>query len=48
VILEPISSLADAHILRSSMSLVTRTCAGCGPALSYRLIAKAAGKNIYL
>lgn len=22
-----------------------RTCAGCGPALQYRLVAKAAGKN---
>ena len=44
VTLEPISSLAKAP-LEEQYVPGHRTCAGCGPALAYRLIAKAAGKN---
>ena len=42
--LEPIKSLRSAP--REEMYLPGhRTCAGCGPALNYRLVAKAAGKD---
>ena len=43
-ILEPIKSLRGAP--REEMYLPGhRTCSGCGPALNYRLVAKAAGKD---
>src|SRR5512147_1465147 len=43
-ILEPIKSLRSAP--REEMYLPGhRTCSGCGPALNYRLVAKAAGKD---
>jgi len=42
--LEPIPSLAKAP-LEEQYVPGHRTCAGCGPALAYKLIAKAAGKN---
>jgi pyruvate ferredoxin oxidoreductase beta subunit/oxalate oxidoreductase subunit beta len=43
-ILEPIKSLRGAP--REEMYVPGhRTCAGCGPALNYRLVAKAAGKD---
>ncbi len=42
--LEPISSLVDTPYEEQYVS-GHRTCAGCGPALAYRLIAKASGKN---
>jgi len=44
VTLEPIASIAKAPLQEQYVS-GHRTCAGCGPALAYRLIAKAAGKN---
>ena len=44
VMLEHISSLVKAP-LEEQYVPGHRTCAGCGPALAYRLIAKAAGKN---
>ncbi len=44
VTLEPISSLAKAPMEEQYVP-GHRTCAGCGPALAYRLIAKSAGKN---
>ena len=44
VTLEPISSLVEAP-LEEQYVPGHRTCAGCGPALAYRLIAKAAGEN---
>lgn len=44
VTMEPISSLVTAP-LEEQYVPGHRTCAGCGPALAYRLIAKAAGKN---
>ena len=44
-ILEPIKSLRGAP--RDEMYLPGhRTCAGCGPALNYRLVAKAAGLSV--
>lgn len=42
--LEPIPSLAKAP-LEEQYVPGHRSCAGCGPALAYKLIAKAAGKN---
>ena len=43
-ILEPIKSLRGAP--RDEMYVPGhRTCSGCGPALNYRLVAKAAGPN---
>jgi pyruvate ferredoxin oxidoreductase beta subunit/oxalate oxidoreductase subunit beta len=47
VTLEPISSLVEAP-LEEQYVPGHRTCAGCGPALAYRLIAKAAGENTIL
>src|SRR5271157_6431530 len=42
--LEPIKSLRSAP--REEMYLPGhRTCSGCGPALNYRLVAKAAGRD---